>query len=595
MANSYERDYAFLSNGFTSIIELNGSVEWFPCPRFDSSSIFSRLLDDSKGGHFSIRPENTEYSIKSNYLDNSLVLQNEFSTDKGKLNITDFMPLGVIGISRIYESSIPFIAEIKPSFEYGLIAPSIEEVEGGMVFKNTKSKEGFEISIKGDYEILDEGIVRIKPGKGYLFGLYSRDMKYGLFGTGSSVYNDPYESLAFSLRYWSEQIPKSKRIEELQETKLKDVYYRSLSVILGLIYLPSGAAIAAATASFPEIFGKSRNWDYRYTWVRDASFAAEALTRAGNLSKAKRIISFLISVIDPGSSKSFDHPLYSIDGTYPQSEEVLNWLKGHKKSKPVRIGNEAYIQVQKDIEGEFASAFYTYIQNSGDITYLNENWWAIESIAKYTKNSWKSKSVSLWEERAHGESYVHTKVMEWTALDRAYKLALIAGETDSAEDWKAVSKEIRDEVLAQGISEKQKCFVNYYGSEEVDAALLTLPIYDFVKADDPIFMATLKKIENDLSIGDGMYIRYRNDFIGEVAHPFTLINTWVSRVYTRLGENNKAIGALSRLAEHSMSLNLFSEHVEQSTREPRGNFPQLFPHAGFVEALTEYKEKFHSI
>ncbi len=595
MADASESNYAFLSNGFTSTIVLNGSIDWFPCPRFDSPAIFSKILDSEKGGYFSVRPDAKDYEVTSKYLENSLVLHSEFSTKEGKLSLTDFMPLGLTGVIRIFESTIPFSVEIKPVFEYGLITPSIDEVDGGIIFKNTKTKEGFEASIRGKYSVIDDGVYAFEPGKGYIFSLYSKDIKYGLFGGSGYVYGDPYESLRFALRYWGEQIPKNKLIEEAMpgdNQMLKDAYYRSVSVVLGLMYAPSGGVVAAATSSFPEIVGKSRNWDYRYVWIRDASFAVSSLVKSGNLSKARRILSFLTSVIEPGSSKSFDHPLYSVDGTYPQTEEILNWLKGHRKSKPVRIGNDAYNQIQKDIEGEFMDAFYTYMAKSADIHYLNENWWAVESIATWAKKSWKAKSVSLWEERTASEHYVHTKVMDWVALDRAYKLAIMVCDNEAAENWRLASEEIRADVMANGISAKQGCFVNYYGSEEVDSALLLLPLYGFIDAKDPIFAATMKKIEKDLTVGDGMYIRYKSDFLGAAVHPFTLVNTWMSRVYTKIGDSEKALDPLRKLLDNSINLMLFSEHADLKEKAPRGNFPQLFPHAGFVEALVDYSERF---
>ncbi|MCL4365073.1 MAG: glycoside hydrolase family 15 protein [Candidatus Marsarchaeota archaeon] len=592
MSDRSERNYAFLSNGYTSCIELDGSIEWLPFPRFDSPAIFSKILDSEKGGYFSIKPLEKDYDVTSKYIENSLVLRNEFNMRGGKMFLTDFMPLGLTGLVRIYESSVPFLVEIKPIFEYGLITPSTEEVDGGIIFRNTKTREGFEASIKGSYKVIDDGIYEFQPGKGYIFSLYSKDIKYGLFGGSGYVYGDPYEALRFSLRYWGEQVPKNQDIEAMvQEQTLKDTYYRSISVVLGLMYTPSGGVIAAATSSFPEIIGKSRNWDYRYVWVRDASFAASSLVKSGNLSKSRRILSFLTSVIEP-ASKSFDHPLYAVDGTYPQTEEILNWLRGHRKSRPVRVGNEAANQIQKDIEGEFIDAFYTYISRSGDKNYLGENWWAVESIASWAMSSWKSKSVSLWEERSASEHFVHTKVMDWVALDRAYKLAIMACENDEAETWRAASEGIRSDIMSNGVSAKQGCFVNYYGSEDIDSALLLLPLYDFINVRDPIFSATLKKIEKELTVGNGMYIRYKSDFLGTAAHPFTLINTWMSRIYTKLGDKKNALATLECLLSNSMNLTLFSEHMDMDVREPRGNFPQLFPHAGFIEALVDYSERF---
>ena len=584
MATVSERKRAFLSNGITAALELGGSIDWFPCPKFDSDPIFSAILDEKKGGAFSILPEEKNYKLESGYIPCSLAFKNVFTTDSGKLEVTDFLPLGIPGIIRIYSSSIPFIARISPSFEFGLVNPWLEETDMGIVFKNGKAKDGLEVSIKGSYSLLPDGAIRIDKGKGYIFALYSKDLKYGLFGKHGSVYADPEDAYDAQIRYWEDQISQAKRVRRFREA-----YEISLMVIMGLLYGPSGGIIAAPTTSLPEIIGKGRNWDYRYVWIRDAAYACEALTNSGILSKSRRILSFMASVIDP-SSKPFNHPLYSIDGTAPRPEEILYWMEGHMKSKPVRVGNEAYMQMQTDVEGAFMEAMYVYTFKSGDKEYLNECWWAIEAIVRWVKGSWADESVGIWEDRGKMQHFVHSKVMDWVAVDRAASLANMIGLNGKVEEWKALAAEIRSDIMEKGFLKEANSFTVYYGSNDVDASLLTLPLYGFIDARDPRFVSTLKRIESELSLGSEMLMRYTTDSMGKVENPFTLLSTWLARVYVRLGEKEKAVHIIQELINSSNDYMLIGEHADLVQKVPRGNFPQLFPHAGLVQAINVLEE-----
>jgi Glucoamylase and related glycosyl hydrolases len=413
--------YSFLSNGITSALELNGSIEWLTFPRFDSPAVFCKILDKEKGGSFEVKPLDEVLLIQRNYMGNSLVLKTVFITRVGKLELIDFLPIGLTALIRIYNSDIPFRVIINPVFNYGLINSSIEEVENGIIYRNPLSKEALELLIKGRYSRENHYGLIFQPGRGYLYLLYSRDIKYGLFSAKGIVYSKPEEALNRAISYWESRVNKARKVREF-----KDIYERSLLVLLGLIYSPSGGLIASPTTSLPEVIGSQRNWDYRYVWVRDASYSAEALIKAGLVVYARNILSFLLSVIDP-SSKSFDHPLYAVDGSPPPAEESLNWLSGFMNSYPVRIGNAAYLQIQMDIEGAFMNALSEYYFMTEDKEYLDDNWFAIESIADWVKSSWREKSTDIWEERDTLEHFVHTKVMSWVALDRASKIAYSLG------------------------------------------------------------------------------------------------------------------------------------------------------------------------
>jgi len=579
-----EKGHAFLSNSRTAALEIDGEIDWFAAPRFDSQSIFAKLLDERTGGHFSIKPEE-KYRVSSSYIDNSLVLSNVFRTKKGIMEVTDFLPIGLSAIIRIFRSEVPFVVEINPTFNYGMINPDVQYAENGISFRNAQSRESFDVVITGDYTRINDGTLKFKPGKGSILSIYSRDYRYGLFSTKAFVYPRPEEALVTTLAYWKGYMDSAKKVNNF-----KDLYYRSLAVAIGLTYAPSGGIIAAPTTSLPPIPGMSSNWDYRYVWIRDASYAAEALAKVGFLSWSRRAISFMFNVIDP-SSKSFDHPLFEIDGTSPPAEEDIGWLSGNNGSRPVRVGNAAYIQVQMDPEGAFVDSLYTYFKLSKDLDYIKENMWAIDAIGKWCMISWPEKSVSLWEERAPPQHYVHTKLMNWVALDRIGKMKMALGDRKDAERFHNMAAAIKSDIMENGFSKKANSFVKYYGSEETDASLLTMPLYEFIDANDPMFTGTLDMILNRLMTKSGLLMRTEHDFEGERSHPFTLINTWLARVYIKRGELKKAKAVIENLEKHSTDLLLLSERVNLDTKEPLGNFPQLFPHAGLLAAISEYEDK----
>jgi len=577
-------NYTFLSNGLTSALEVNGSIEWFPIPRYDSPSVFTKILDSEKGGYFLLTPLSNEYKVQQEYLGYSLVVKTSFKTTSGEAKVIDFLPLSLPAIIRLYDSEVELRAVVRPVFNYGLINAGTEIVEDkGVVYKNPLSKEGLELLIYGNFEIKSPYEITIKPGRGYLYLLYSKDLRYGLFSQKGFVYSMPYEAFSKLINNTEKELSRARKVNVL-----RDMYYRSLSVILGMYYKPSGGIIASPTSSIPEIVGESRNWDYRFVWVRDSSYAVEALVKAGLTNYARRTLDFLISVLDP-SSKSFDHPFYTIDGTPPPAEETLDWLSGFLNSKPVRIGNAAYLQIQMDVEGEFMNALYTYYKETEDDDYVDRNFWAIESIASWVKSSWREPSTDIWEERGVTRHYTHTKVMSWVSMDRASKLASALGYSELAEEWKNIANEIREDVIRNGV--KDGSFIRYYGGDEIDAALLTLPLYDFIKAEDKVFLNTLDRIEKELKVGEGLYLRYRKDFMGFTVNPFTLVTLWMARVYVRLNQEGKALELLDRIRQCSSPLGLIGEHIDPKTCEARGNFPHLFPHSGVVMTIVELEEK----
>ncbi|MGC8661862.1 MAG: glycoside hydrolase family 15 protein, partial [Nitrososphaeria archaeon] len=297
------------------------------------------------------------------------------------------------------------------------------------------------------------------------------------------------------------------------------------------------------------------------------------------------ILNFLFSVLDP-SRKPFNHTLYTVDGGPPPSETTLDWLSGYLGSRPVRVGNAAHLQIQLDIEGEFMKALETYYDMTKDRDYILNNWWAVESIARFTERSFRRRDAGIWEERGKELHYTHSKIMMWSAMNTAARLAIELGKVERYNQWKMSAERIRDFIFKYAWNAEVQSFVRSFGSQDVDANLLVMPLYRFIDVSDDRFKLTLDRIEKEL-VSDHMVFRYREDFLGKTRHPFGLANSWMARVKSRQGEREEAVKYITRLISCSNDLGLLGEHTDMKTCEPRGNYPQLFTHIGIIEAVID--------
>lgn len=581
-------NHAFLSNGYGSaLISKDLSVDWLSLPRFDSQPLFCHLLDEDKECRSKITfPEKIEY--KRSYVKNALMLKTEAYNERGRVAVVlDFMPLAESALMRVIDAKIPFELYAKPLFNYGMIEPSFYARKNGAIFKDPNGTQALELKFvwSSKVEKTSNFSWMFSPGKGYILFLYSADVGYGLFSKKGKVYSVPSEAIPASLNYWESSL---EPITIDPPKWAEKVFIASLLVIMGLIYKPSGALVSSPTTSLPEKIGDVRNWDYRFAWIRDSSLAAEALIKSGHIIKGREILNFLVSVLDP-SMKPFNHTLYAIDGGPPPTEFTADWLSGYKNSKPVRIGNAAHLQIQLDIEGEFMSALYTYYEYTKDKRYIQSVWWAIESIVKYISKNYEKKDSGLWEERGPPKHYTHSKVAMWNALNLASKLAEELGKTSLSDEWKRKADEIKSYVLKNSWNERVQSFTRYFGSEDVDASLLVMPIYGIIDLDDDRFKLTLERIEKELVV-DHLVFRYRKDFLGEAAYPFGLASYWMSKVKLLQGQREEAEKYVKKLASCSNELGLLGEHIDPKTCEPRGNYPHVFSHTAIILGIYELSE-----
>jgi len=577
-------NHGFISNGYgAALISPTASIDWLALPRFDSPPIFCSLLDEGLDYSFKIDfGRGAKFSRR--YVGGSMILETRVNTGSGAARIMDLMPQSESAFMRQIRSDVPFRVSIKPTFEYGLINPSFYLRDRGAIFADPTGKQAFEIKLKWSKRITSVGRGEwiFEGGSGYILMLYSNDIGYGLFSKKGGVYSIPTEAIKSTIKYWEST---RSCCSFNPPAWAKRAFEASILVVLGLMYRPSGAIISSPTTSLPEIVGLSRNWDYRYAWVRDASFAAGALIKAGFIIKGREILNFLLSILDP-SRKPFNHALYTVDGGPPPSEKTLDWLSGYQNSRPVRVGNAAHLQIQLDIEGEFMKALETYYDMTKDVEYLMNSWWAVEAIAKFTERNYTRPDAGIWEERDMQRHHTHSKVMMWSAMNTASKLALELGRAEQHRRWKAVAEQIREYTLKNSWNDRVQSFVSSFDSDDVDAGLLEMPLYGFIDVNDEKFRLTLKRIESEL-VSDYMVFRYRKDFLGNARHPFGLANSWMSRVKLMQGEREEAIKYLSRLIGCSNDLGLLGEHIDVQTCEPRGNYPHIFTHIGIIEAVID--------
>ncbi|NMP21110.1 glycoside hydrolase family 15 protein [Sulfobacillus harzensis] len=569
--------YALLGNGMTALLASpTGAIDWLPVPRFDGPTVFGRLLDRHSGGYLSLEPDSFQ-NVQQRYLPDGLCLETRFETEQGPAEVRTWMSIGRTALWLSCKSDVPLRLTCRPSFGYGAVRPAYTVTTGGMRYQNPHGPEIAQLLIQGPLrttERIDQWI--IGPGDATIVLRISTEQPADLRWLNRPIPSDPERQWSLTRGYWL-------AARRPYHGPHHDLFMRSLEVIRALIYRPSGAPIAAATTSLPETPGDTRQWDYRYAWVRDSAYAAEALLMAGDRTSARRIAEFLLNAVSP-TERVFPAPFPGVDGTLPDGERDLLWLSGHAESRPARAGNGAIHQLQLDLAGSLLWLVYHLAQSDGAGGWITHYWWAVEALAEWMRHTWSQQDASLWEYRTIRGHHTHSRLMNWVGLKAAQYLAESLGFLDRAERWRRTAVRIREAMLADG--ERAGRFEPRPGSASSDAALLTLPLYDFIAADDPLFTTTLDDISRNLVV-DGLVYRYREDDLGQARHPFLLAGFWYARILLRQGRLEEADHVIQQHVQLATPLGLYGEHVDLTTGEVRGNFPQLFSHTGLVITLAE--------
>ncbi len=571
--------YGFISNRCTgTLVSPIGVVEWLPWPRFDGDAVFCRLLDDTQGGFLSTLPLDPILERRQSYVDGTLLLQTGLVTSSGQAVWTDFLPLGRAAFWRRIETDVPLRLICRPTFGFGAANASYELRDDGALFYHPDGSEGIQLHIRGRAEKLEERDAwLVGPGPVDLQLRYAADIiQEGDYLARPLEEGDRVETV--TRQYW-------RGTAVTYHGPWQEWVHQSALTLRGLSYRNNGAMLAAATTSLPEVPGEQRQWDYRYVWVRDGAYGAEALLLAGDTVSCRQFLEFMFNVMDL-VEKPYPSPFVCVDGTLVNGERELLWLSGYHGSRPVRVGNAASSQVQGDIEGGLLWLLLRYWRLTGDRTFIRDYWWAVEAQAEWLRSHWQDADASLWEFRDAPRPYTHSRALAWVGLGAAAALALeVLNNRARAVRWRHEQDRIKTTIYDDALQHGGR-FTQSFGVPGADAALLTLPLYGFVAVSDPIFRRTLALIEAEL-VQDGLVFRYRQDPLGHPPYPFTLAGFWLARVYLRQGRMAEADAVIGRHAELATELKLFAEHVDAESGEPHGNFPQLFPHAGLVTALME--------
>jgi GH15 family glucan-1,4-alpha-glucosidase len=575
-------DYAIIGDTHTvALVGRNGSIDWLCLPRFDSDACFAKLLGTEENGFWQLAPVDGEGSVERFYQDDTLVLVTEYATESGRVRVTDFMPIrshqaSIVRIVTGLTGTIRMRCEIVVRFGYGTIVPWMRK-EGdhlhgfagpdSICLFATVELEGQNYRTIGEFDVA--------AGDEVSFVLSWQDA-----ASQRRCTVDVKDQLQNTLRWWGNWSGKCTYNGPFRQSVV-----RSLITLKALTYAPSGGIVAAATTSLPEALGGGRNWDYRYCWLRDASFTLLAFLQCGYMSEAAKWCEWLMRAVAGQPAQL--QIMYGSAGERRLTEIEIEWLAGYEGSKPVRIGNAASAQVQLDVFGEVGSALH-HAREIASKPDANE--WDLQvALVSHVEDHWREPDEGIWEVRSTPRHFVHSKVMAWVALDRAIKSALQFGLSAPTEKWEKTRDEIRQDILANGVDHERGCLTRSYDSKELDASLLLAGSFGFLERSDPLFIGTVAAIKADL-MSDGFLLRYRTDDVGHadgltgVEGAFLACSFWLVEAQAEIGEIDAAKELFARLVAVSNDVGLLSEEYDTKRGRLVGNFPQAFSHVGLINA-----------
>lgn len=586
-------DYGIIGNCKTSaLISKTGSIDWCCFPCFDNPSIFAKILDKKKGGSFDIKPVG-KYKISQKYEKHTNILVTSFENKKCKFEIIDFFTFYKVNHKKFQEDKLyRYVKVLKgkpkvkvffnPKMDYARGKTKISIGECSITARNKKNFLNLHSNISF------EKIVKNKP-------VVLEKESFFILSFNSKCESESLENLKKNLEktrdYWHDFVRRGHWPKMYKEKVI-----RSALILKLLTYSKTGAVIAAATTSIPEELGSSKNWDYRYCWIRDSSFTIDAFTRICHFGEAIRYINFLKLV-----SKTCDFKkkcdfnlqvMYSVKGNKKLTEKKLLHLAGYKNSKPVRVGNAAYKQKQNDVIGEVINiiydfyVYYKYFKNIDD-----ELWSLVYHLVNHVINEWKHKDRSLWEFRKLKKHFTSSKLLSWVAMDRAIKIARYFNKKVNFSLWEKTRDEIKKSILEQGFNEKVKAFTMYYGSEDLDASVLLMLQYGFLSPTDKRIVKTVKVLERELSFKNGLMLRYKFKKTPKKENAFLICSYWLINALYLIGEKKKAVKYFNELLNFCNHLGLYSEIVSIKTGELLGNIPQSYTHLAIINTATLLNNK----
>ena len=578
-------DYGLIGNLISAaLVGRDGSIDWLCLPRFDSPACFAALLGGPENGHWSIRSADADAVASRRYLPDTAVLETRFETDEGAVTVTDFMPLSddeqkvdVVRLVRGERGFVRMTMELVLRFNYGQAVPWVRGRDYGLSAICGPDAVELHTPVKlTGRDMTTVANFSIREGESVPFVLsYHPSHRTPQFVADSS------ETLLRTVAWWREWTKHCKF--DCSNEIWREAVVRSLITLKLLIYKPTGGIIAAPTTSLPEAIGGSRNWDYRYCWLRDSALTLYALLNAGYRDEAEAWRQWLLRAA-AGHPQQV-HIMYGVAGERWLPENEVPWLPGYEGSRPVRVGNGAAHQTQLDIYGNVMETLHA--ANEADLSPLDEAWRMQKVLLSHLEAVWHKPDHGIWEMRGEPRHFTHSRMMCWVAFDRAVKGCERFGLTGPVGRWRAARDAIHADICAKGFDPGRNAFVQSYGGGALDAALLLMPQVGFLPPSDPRVVGTVEAVEREL-VRDGLVRRYNteevSDGVGGEEGAFLACSFWLVDAYMLLGRREKAIELFERLLDVRSDLGLLAEEYDSGRGRLVGNFPQSFSHVGLVNS-----------
>jgi GH15 family glucan-1,4-alpha-glucosidase len=572
-------DYALIGDCETAgLVGRDGSIDWFCVPRFDSDACFAALLGEPKNGRWLIAPQEVA-QVSRSYRGDTLILETTFKNREGAVRLTDFMPpkdecCALMRLVTGMDGEVRMRTELIIRFDYGTTVPWVSRPDGDGLLRAIAGPQMLvlktPVPLRGE-DLTTVGEFTVKAGDQVPFVL-----AYVPSHLPAPELQDLFAALDTTERFWRGWASKCE-----PAGKWSQAVTRSLITLKALTFAPTGGIVAAPTTSLPEQIGGERNWDYRFCWVRDATLTLLALMGGGYFEEASAWRDWLVRAV--AGSPSQMQIMYGIAGERRLWEWEVPWLRGYEDSKPVRIGNAAHAQLQLDVYGELMDALYQ--ARKGGLPRYEPAWTVELALLDHLACIWRQPDNGIWEMRIEPRHFTYSKMMAWLAFDRAIRSVEEYGLPGSVDDWRRAREEIHDDVCRNGFDAQRGCFVQSYGSNELDASLLLMPSIGFLPPSDPRVRATVEAIERELMV-DGLVHRYRTSTTDDGLPPgegaFLACTFWLADAYWLLGRFDDAERLFERLIGLCNDVGLLAEEYDSKRQRLVGNFPQAFSHISLV-------------
>ena len=594
-------DYGLIGNLHTvALVSRTGSIDYLPFTRFDSPTIFTALLDKEKGGFWQLAPTSDDVRYKQLYLPDTGVLITRFLTPEGIAELTDFMPVkrpgqhcAVVRTLRVVKGKLTFSMVFRPRFDYARAGLETEQQDDSILFRSTGT-DGYQVRLLSNQPLtLEEhdvtGTWTLNHGDVASFVMENVPQDATQFTPQTLDY---YTGDAFheTVAFWQHWVDDSTYTGRWREMVL-----RSAITLKMLTSLQHGSTVAAATFGLPAVIGAERNWDYRYTWIRDTAFTMYAFLRLGFVDESKEYIRWLMKRCESMTDASELQLMYAVDGSSELEEQTLDHLEGYRGSAPVRIGNAAAQQFQLDIYGELIDTIYLYNKDGGPITYAF--WQNVRMFVDYVADNWQRPDHGIWEVRDEERDFIYSKVMAWVALDRGILIAQNRSFPAPLDEWRRTRDAIYQDVFDNYWNPDMEAFVQYKGADVLDAAVLLMPLVHMFSPAEPRWQSTLKAIEKHL-VSDSLVYRYKltsgaTDGLAGDEGTFNICSFWYIECLARGGQVEKARLYFEKMLGYANHLGLFAEQTGDQG-EQLGNFPQAFTHLALISAAFQLNRDLNS-